>query len=476
MLLNIGERTFLRLIFGNFAPEFFKEDLIAIRKRRMKKTLIVTGIVVVAAFIVLFTLTKITSRKNQPALYTEVKKGQFEISVTSAGELIAEKSMDINGPAFASGRDIRSMNIKIQDLIPEGTVVKEGDYVATLDRTDLNNNLKDAQDNLMTLQTKLEVKLLDTAVVLNDLRDNIKNQRFAVEEASLTLHNSKYEPPTTIREAEISLDKAKRNLEQVLRSYKQISAQNRTDILDQNYWIRKVAQKVKDIEEVLADFTIKAPAGGMVIYKKEWSGSKRKVGSMISPLDRVVATLPDLTSMLSKTFVNEIDVSKMGIGQKVNVSIDAFPKKRYNGVVSYIANVGEKLQNTNDKVFEVQIKVEGTDPALRPAMTTGNKIMVKTMTDAVYIPIECVQAGLDSIPFVYTKKGIKQIVLLGDSNEKSVLIEKGLDEGTLIYLNNPEDPKKFKLEGTDIIPVIKAREKEKSNIAAMYRKKPETKL
>lgn len=142
----------------------------------MKKTLIITGIVVVAALILLFALTRITSKRNQPELYTEVKRGPFEISVISAGELLAEKSVDIKGPEIAMGRDIRFFNIKIQDLIPEGTIVKEGDYVATLDRTDLNNSLKDAQESLTTLKTALDVKLLDTAVVLNDLRDGIKNQ------------------------------------------------------------------------------------------------------------------------------------------------------------------------------------------------------------------------------------------------------------------------------------------------------------
>jgi len=111
----------------------------------MKKTLITTGIIVVAGFIILFVLTRITSKSSRTELYTVVKKGQFEISVTSAGELIAEKSVDIKGPEISLGRDIRFMNIKIQDLIPEGTLVKEGDYVATLDRTDLNNNLKDSQ-------------------------------------------------------------------------------------------------------------------------------------------------------------------------------------------------------------------------------------------------------------------------------------------------------------------------------------------
>jgi len=438
----------------------------------MKKTLITTGIIAVVAFIILFALTRIGSKKNRIELYTEVKKGQFEISVTSAGELIAEKSVDIKGPEIAMGRDIRFMNIKIQDLIPEGTVIKKGDYVATLDRTDLNNNLKDAQESLTTLKTNLEVKLLDTAVVLNNLRDEIKNQQFTVQEAAMTLHNSKYEPPTTIREAEIQLDKAQRTLEQQQRSYTQIFAQNKTDIVNQNYWVRKVSQRVKDIEEVLAEFTIKAPASGMVIYKREWSGTKRKVGSMINPFDRVVATLPDLTSMISKTYINEIDVSKMKNGQNVNITIDAFPKKRFNGIVSFVANVGEKLLNTNDKVFEVQVKVDGNDPELRPSMTTGNKIIVTIIKDAIYIPIECVQAGTDSVPFVYTKRGTKQIVLLGESNEKQVLIEKGLEQGTLIFLNNPENPEKFRLEGKDLMKIIKEREKSRSAMAGTFRKKP----
>lgn len=438
----------------------------------MKKTLITTGIVVLVAFILLFALNSLTSKNKTQKEYVEVQKGEFEIAVTGAGELIAEKSVDIKGPELAMGRDIRFMAIKIQDLIAEGTVVKEGDYVATLDRTDLNNNMKDAQESLKTLQTDLDLKLLDSAVVLNDKRDEMKNQRYTVEEAGMTFRNSKFEPPTTIREAEISLDKAKRVMEQKERSYTRKVAQYKTDIINQNYWVTKMTRRVKDLQEILDGFTIKAPASGMVIYKKEWSGTKRKVGSMINPFDRVVATLPDLTSMLSKTFVNEIDVSKMKTGQKVDITIDAFPKNKYNGIVTYVANIGEKLNNTNDKVFEVQIKIDGSDPALRPSMTTGNKIVISTVKDAIYIPIECVQAGTDSIPFVYTNKGVKQIVLLGESNEKHVLVEKGLEKGTMLYLSNPENPEKFRLLGKDLIGIIKEREKIRSDLAGMYRKKP----
>lgn len=427
----------------------------------MKKTFIITGIIVAATFALLFIFNKLTSKTDTSDLFTKVNKGEFEIAVTEAGELIAEKSVDIKGPEFAQGRDIRATNIRIQDLIPEGTMVKEGDFVATLDRTELANTLKDEQERLVTFMTRLEVKLLDTAVVMNDLRDEIKNQKFIVEEAAMTFRNSKYEPPTTIRQAEIELDKAQRVLEQRERSYIRRLAQNRTDIYNQNYFISRVTRRVNDLEEVLSGFTVTAPASGMVIYKRERRGNKRKIGSTINPMDRVVATLPDLSSMISKTYVNEIDVSKIKPGQKVNITIDAFPEKAFNGFVSYVANIGEKLPNTNDKVFEVQIKIEGSDPFLRPSMTTGNKIVIKTFDAAVYIPIECVQAGVDSIPFVFTKDGTKQVVLLGESNEKNIIIEKGLEPGTMLYLNNPEKPEKFKLAGEDLIPVLKEREKVK---------------
>jgi hypothetical protein len=212
---------------------------------------------------------------------------------------------------------------------------------------------------------------------------------------------------------------------------------------------------VNDLEQFLAKFTITAPSSGMVIYKKDRNGTKRKAGSQINPFDRVIATLPDLSSMISKTYVNEIEISKVKIGQKVNIAIDVFPDKTFTGSVFSIANVGEQLPKSDAKMFEVLIKVDGSDPALRPSMTTGNKIIIKTFNDAVYVPTECVLTGSDSIPFVYEKKRSRQIVVLGESNEKNIIVEQGLEPGTTIYLIPPEHPEKFRLVGENLIPVIK---------------------
>jgi HlyD family secretion protein len=425
----------------------------------MKKTLIITGIVVVIAILILVIIGKLTSKTDLSIIYAEAKKGDFEIVVTTTGELEAEKSTDIQGPVGLSSRNLRMSNITISDLVPEGTNVKEGDYIATLDKTSASNTLKDESDKLETAILNLQMKKLDTTLTLGNLRDDIKNLKFAMEEAQITLEQSKYEPPTTIRQAQINLEKSQRSYEASIKNYALQLEKSRSDIRTLELALSKQQKTVDDLDVLLTQFTIYAPSDGMVIYKKDRSGSKRKVGSSISPFDPVVATLPDMTTMISKTYVNEIDISKVIIGQNVRLIVDAFPEKRYTGKVISLANVGEQLPNTDAKVFEVQIVVDGTDPILRPAMTTGNSIVTKAFSDVVYLPLECINTTADSIQFVFTKDKKKQVVVTNESNENDVIVEQGIEPGTLVYLSTPAEPDKFKMVGEELIPAIKEKAK-----------------
>jgi HlyD family secretion protein len=461
----------------------------------MKRFLIIAGILVAIAALVAFNM--MTTKKGNVINYAEVNEGTFEISVSNSGELLAEKSIDIFGPSLGQsnnqqgggdnhggggmgggsmgggrqgGGDMRMSELKIQDIVPEGTIVKKGDFIAQIDRSTYTNSLKDAQDQLITYQTNVDMKILDTAMVLTNLRDDIKNQRYIVEEAKITLAQSKFEPPATIRQAEISLDKSQRTLEQKIKGYELRVAQTLSEIKQQKLRLSRQVRLESDLEEYLAQFTIKAPADGMVIYKKERNGSKRKAGSQLNPFDLVIATLPDLTSMISKVYVNEIEVSKIKPGQKVNIKVDAFPKKAFTGSVQSIANIGEVLPNSDAKMFEVLIKVEGSDPDLRPTMTTDNKIIIKTFDNVLSVPTECVMAGADSLPFVYEKNKTKHIVVLGESNEKNVIIEQGLEPGRSIYVIAPDEADSFKLVGEELIPVIRERNQARKNANAMYRR------
>jgi multidrug efflux pump subunit AcrA (membrane-fusion protein) len=436
----------------------------------MKKNLIIAGIVIVVTIIIMVAFNGMTTRGNDTVQFTQVQQGKFEVTVVGTGELLAERSVDILAPAvMAGGRggggDIRVAPMKIQDLIPEGTMVKKGDFIAQLDRTDYDNNLKDDRDRLSTLMTQLEMKNLDSAVSLTALRDGIRNQKFTVSEAEITYRNSRYESPEIIRQAEIAFDKAKRMLEQLNRSYKLKTAQSIQDIRNTEFFIGRVTNRITSTENLLKQFTIISPSDGMLIYKRDFRGSKRKIGTMIAPFDRIVANIPDLSSMISRTFISEIDVNKVKTGQKADINIDAFPLRSYKGTIISIANIGEELPNSDSKVFETQIRIDGTDPDLRPSMTTGNKIMISSVENVIYISTECIQSGTDTLTFVYTRNRKKQIVMTGISNEKYTVIEKGLKPGTVVYLSEPQDHDKFKLAGKELIPALRQKYRMKADLA-----------
>ena len=294
------------------------------------------------------------------------------------------------------------------------------------------------------MEQEMEMQILDTAVQLNNYRDQISNQIQTVEEAELRVRNSKYESPMTQRDAEIDLEQSKMVLSQLYRSYELRKAQTRVNIQNRKMWLSRMNRRLADYENTLAEFTITSPSDGMIIYYRNRFGTKRKVGQMINVIDRTVATIPDLRSMLSKVYISEVEIHKLKIGLPVTITIDAFPDKSYTGKVISVANIGEKLPNTDSKVFEVIIRIDGTDMNMRPSMTTNNQILINEYADVNYIPLECVHTGPDSIPVVYTKSGVRQPVTLGEANDKYVIIDEGLKPGTSIYVEVPPDAEKFK--------------------------------
>lgn len=402
---------------------------------------ILAGILLIA-IIVYFIIPK--NDKNKQIL-VKVKKGTFPIEVTTTGELLAKSSEKIYGPAAM--KMIQVWQVKITDIIADGTKVDSGQYVATLDRTDISNKIKDEQTNLDKFETQLAKTKLDTSLELRRARDEMINLKYALEEKNLALEQSKYEPPATIRQIQIDLEKAERTLDQAEKNYKlqyQKAIENMKEVTAS---YDQAARKLKLLTDGIEQFVIKAPKAGMVIYRRNWDGSKQGVNSTISAWENVVAELPDLSVMISKTYVNEIDISKIKVNQIVRIGIDAFPEKKFTGRVTEVANIGEQIQGSNAKVFEVKILVNEYDSILRPAMTTKNTIVTATIDNVMFVPIESVFSD-DSATYVFKKDGgriAKQQVIIGQSNENEVIIKTGIEPDDELYLNQPENADKMKL-------------------------------
>jgi len=332
----------------------------------------------------------------------------------------------------------------IQDIVEEGTEVKKGDWVATLDKSELQSKLQEVEIELEQTKSQYVQTQLDTALEMRKARDELINLRYAVKEKQIQLDQSQYEPPAVIEKAKIDLEKAKRELQQAKENYKIKLDQNKAKMQEKSAQLRKKRMDYNNMRDILGNFVIRSPEEGMVIYTKGWDGKPVKAGSQISTWDPVVASLPDLRVMLSKTYINEVDVRKIMAGQQVHIGLDAFPDKKLNGAITGIANVGEQLPNTDAKVFLATIEIDQQDKSLRPAMTTSNRIIIKRIDSAQYIPLECLHTQNDTITYVYKKAGLsaaKQEVLLGERNNNAVIIQAGLKTDDKVYLTVPEGVK-----------------------------------
>jgi multidrug efflux pump subunit AcrA (membrane-fusion protein) len=205
-------------------------------------------------------------------------------------------------------------------------------------------------------------------------------------------------------------------------------------------------------QTAMAGFTILAPADGMVIYAREWGGQKKVVGSTVNAWDPVVATLPDLREMESITYISELDIQKLALKQTVKIKLDADPNKVLTGTVTSVANIGEQRPNSDSKVFEVRITVDKSDTTLRPAMTTGNEILVAKLDSVLSVPLECVHTE-SGLTYVFKKSGrsvVKQEVALGMLNENATVVTRGLTAQDELLLATPPEPAKLtvvRLEG-----------------------------
>ncbi len=403
----------------------------------MKRNRIISISVAVVVIISLFIVFRGGSSGKENDIIVEVKNGPFEVEIITTGELEAKNSVKILGPSGL--RNYHIWQVSILDIIDEGTYVKKGQFVASLDKSELTNKLNEAQIELDKKQSQYTQTQLDTTLQMREARDELINLEYTVVEKQLVVDQSQFEPPATIQKAEIELEKSKRALEQAKENYKIKKQQNIAKMEEVSASLRKERLRVKGMQDLAQNFNILAPEDGMLIYHKNWDGRPIKAGSQIHAWNPIVATLPDLSVMVSQTYVNEVDIRKIKSGQPVKIGLDAFPDKKLTGEVVKVANVGEQRPNSDAKVFQVSVQLDETDGSIRPAMTTSNSIITKSITEALYIPLECLHNQYDSITYVYKKDGLntyKQEVMIGDANSNEIVILAGLSEGDRIYLSN----------------------------------------
>lgn len=431
----------------------------------IRRISIITILVVLALIVAVLVLRP--SGNEEVVLTATAQKGPFESLVYSSGQLESQEADYIPIPEIFRDNRLRIWEITIADMIEEGSYVDSGDYVATIDHSAVDEQYKNAMDDLDQRFTEYEDSKIDSNLTLSNQRDQIVNAQLDLEERQIIIKESVYEAPSVKRKAEMDFEKAQRRLEQMKQAYllKQQQEANKVDRRFINY--KQTKERVDLLKSVYDALTIRSPKAGIIgYYRYSGRGAAIQANSTVSTRTPAIATFPKMNTLISTTYINEIDISRVKTGQKVTIGIDAFPEKLLQGEVTSIANVGQLLPRSDAKVFEVKIKVIGDDEALKPSMTTSNIIQTGYAEDAVYIPLESVFTN-DSLSYVYLsenegRKITKQVIEPGIQNENYMVVLKGVEEGDHLSLSEPDNAESLDLTGLDIYQSLK----EDENMAA----------
>ncbi len=419
--------TSLQLTTSKILP--FIQDKIVPLLRQKKYRYSLIGI------LILILVAAILSPRSNAVATTDVKKGDFLVTITVSGEIKAAKSVTLSSPGVWYGS-----NLQVVWLVPEGTSVKQGDPVARFDTAIVVKTLNDQQSQLnINLSDRAKMDA-DHKATMDGLEAAEKNAEFEFELAKLSVERVRFESEVERKEKELNLKRDSIAVEQAKLKLVTQAEISKSELDKINVQIQKARSDVEKAKRDIKMFTLYAPMPGLVVYERNWStGKKVNISDQVWPGMSVIS-LPDLSKMQVTGNVNEVDVSKVKKGQKVNITLDAFPDKEFHGVVASVGTIGQQNDRTsNIKTFEVTVDINESDPILKPGMTTSLEIIIETVPNAVYVPMETVFSK-NGGTVVYTMNGssAKEItVQTGMKNSNYVTIIKGLHGGEKVALRDP---------------------------------------
>jgi RND family efflux transporter MFP subunit len=396
------------------------------------KIRIIAGAALLLLIIILYLVFSGTGVDTQIPVY-QVKRDKLLVSITESGEINATNAVSVTSPRVRG-------NLKIVALIAEGTRVKAGDTVIQFDPTEAINSLKDAESKLeVSLSEKAKLEANQKSAMIRSEND-VKNADLTFELSTLNLEQMKFEAEVKQREAQLQ---HRRNELNLLRTKQDLESQKIVQRSEMNKVDIDIMQRKSDLEKAKKDLeqlTLSAPQDGLVVYEQNWStGRKIAIGDSPWP-GMTLISLPDLSSMQSTTYVNEVDVSRVRKGLRVFVTLDAFRDSTFEGEITNVAPLGKSKEgNSSIKVFEINVGILSQSEILKPGMTTSNKIIIRQLADIISVPQEAVfQKRNKHIVFVKNGSGFEEReVELGVKSDDMIAVIKGLRDNETVALLDP---------------------------------------
>lgn len=365
--------------------------------------------------------------------WVDVRRDDLVLSVEVDGVLRAVESSKFGPPQLRY-----FWEYKIANMAPEGEEVTAGTPLLAFDTSELEKLLETQQAESEEARKQIERTEKNLDVVRRQDRLRLEEARARLRKAQLKVQRpGELSSAQELEIARLDLELAEKevaHLEQRLET-SQRSAEAQLAVLKNQR--DEADQRVKELNDAIAQMRIAAPRDGTVIYVTGWRGEKKKVGDTCRANESVLE-LPDLNKMMAEGEVDEADAGKLADGQRVTFRLDAHPDRQFSGHVASIwKTVQRKTWRNPLKVARLEIELDETDTRrMRPGMRFRGKIETERIPGALLVPVDAVFLGPEG-PLVYRGSllGHEAVeVELGRRNEDYVEVLGGLAEGDSVSL------------------------------------------
>ncbi|MBN1276528.1 MAG: efflux RND transporter periplasmic adaptor subunit [Deltaproteobacteria bacterium] len=426
-----------------------------IKTKTVKWTIIAVASVFMAWASVRLVMPEYSDNINQIA---EAKIASFDIAVSTIGTLDAEQSYIVSST-------IKGELAKIIFLIDEGALIKKGDTLVEFDSAYFEEEILRLTGELRGLESSFEARKQILEWEKSQAEGSIKTAEFDLDDAKQEynrylsyindleeLGKKGFKYPNEIYQAKKKVEQLFAKKQRFETSFEQIKKEIVYKIAAAAAELEQVKNNIETtktsldkIREELKKAVVKAPFSGIVVHheaQRENQKRKPRIGDTVWQ-NQPILYLPDITSMIVKTLVREVDLHKITKGQRASIQVDAYPKMVLSGKVDSIGvmasdNSGE---GNVEKNFQVIVSIDGQNMELRPGMTARVIIEVDKAKNILTVPVQAVfSEHTDRYCYVADGKDFNKFkVEIGRQNEDFVEIVTGLTKGEMVSLVRPTD-------------------------------------
>ena len=373
------------------------------------------------------------------------RQGEFLVTVTCRGELVAESSAQIVAPNVP--------NLTIVWMAPSNSSVKEGEPVVRFDPSGAQRQLREREAALAQSTALLAQATAQAAIANEQDKLEIADLKQVFELARLEA--SKAEIVSAIQGEDnritLALAEEKLRVKQAASEFNTASARSKIGSAESQ--LKKAQGEVDLIKGRLGQTEIRSPGSGIVNYQMNysqgWMNAKPfKTGDSVWP-GSGVAEIPNLTSMRLKGKAEEIDRGRMEAGQDVRVILDPFPEKTFLGKLERVSVLTEQsFEWPPTRSFRAYASLGESDVRIRPQMNGRMDIIVDRIPNAISVPSKAIFAR-DGKPVVLLlgKQGLRATVVEILARNPDEVAVRGIEAGAQVALVDPPAAKNTNKSG-----------------------------